>query len=74
MINGPVHLYAKVSVYRSAGFQLDIYSNFSYKIKKTTYIYVAIANYFRTFTNFRVLNCEIPLFVTLNVGIYSPAS
>lgn len=34
-------------------------------------MYVAIANYFRTFTNFRVLNCVMTTNLQLYFGVYS---
>lgn len=60
--NGIVHLYAKISAFRSAGFQLDIYSSYALKFQKVTYMYVVVANYYTTFNNFRVFLCELSLY------------
>lgn len=37
-------------------------------------MYVAIANYFRTFTNFRAINCELDINMYLNPNIITPGS
>lgn len=58
---GGIHIYGKISAYRAGGFQLDIYSNYPSKILKAGFVYIVVANYYRTFPNFRIINCEVPI-------------
>lgn len=70
--NGPVHIYPKISAYKATGFQVKIYSSVASNFQKLTYMYVVVANYFRTFNNFRILMCEVPVNMNLSMIHTSP--